>query len=173
MRVFQARNHRAKSQAVEFILNTDGPLTITVEPMAPVRSLARNSQLHAIIGDIAAQKQWDGEWLNVEQWKRLLVAAWMRETGRAIKLVRSLDGTTFDPLYQRTSRLTEAECRELIQYIYAWGVDQGVRFTEPTTTNGASHDDSNSNPRSGQHAANGTGRSDLNGADSRSARRVD
>jgi hypothetical protein len=98
----------------------------------PKRSNVRNAELHAAITDIAKQIQWGGEWMEAEEWKRLLTAGWMRATGRKVKLVPAIDGHGFDVLYQRTSRLTEAECRDLIQYIYAWGVDQGVVFKEPT-----------------------------------------
>lgn len=131
--VFITRTHRDRSRVAEFILNQpeDVALQVTVEKFTPVRSNTRNAQLHAVIGDIAKQKQWDGEWLSIEQFKRLLVAGWMRATGRKVKLVRAIEGGSFEPLYQRTSRLSEAECRDLIAYVYAWGVDQGVKFTEP------------------------------------------
>jgi hypothetical protein len=97
----------------------------------PKRSLVRNAQLHAVISDIADQLKWHGDYYDTEDWKRMLTAGWMRATQRKIKLVPAVDGSGIDVLYQRTSRLTEAECRELIQYIYAFGVDQGVKFKDP------------------------------------------
>lgn len=97
----------------------------------PKRTLVRNAQLHAVITDVAKQVKWGGEWMEIEDWKRLLTAGWMRATDRQVKLVPAIDGYGFDVLYQRTSKLTEGECRELIQYIYAWGVDEGVKFKDP------------------------------------------
>lgn len=97
----------------------------------PKRSLVRNAQLHAVLTDIAQQLQWHGEYHDVEDWKRMLTAGWMRATNRKVKLVPAVDGSGVDVLYQRTSKLTEAECRELIQYVYAFGVDQGVKFKDP------------------------------------------
>lgn len=126
---FLCNSNKSRAEAAEFILNQSEARIVTVEE--PTRSNVRNAQLHAVIGDVAAQMVWDGEKLSIEQWKRLLVAAWMRATDRPIKLARAIDGTGFDPIYQRTSRLYEGECRELIQFIYAWGVEQGVRFKEP------------------------------------------
>ena len=129
MKIFLTSDHKSRSLACEFILNQPGKLIITVDE--PKRSLVRNAQLHAILQDIAEQVCWHGEYYDIDDWKRMLTAGWMRATGRSVKFVPAVDGSGTDVLYQRTSKLTEAECRELIQYIYAWGVDQNVRFKEP------------------------------------------
>lgn len=96
----------------------------------PTRNLEQNALLHAVLTDIADQLEWAGEKRDLETWKRLLVAAWMRATGRNVTLLPSIDGRGFDALYARTSRLGKAECSELIEYIYAWASDNGVNFTE-------------------------------------------
>ena len=54
-------------------------LTLTLK--AEKRSAPQNAKLHALIGEIAAQKEWAGRKWDAEVWKRLLVAAWMRATG--------------------------------------------------------------------------------------------
>ena len=120
---------RALYECIEH-LPSDRRYVVTVDE--PKRSLVRNAQLHAVITDISEQVQWDGEWLDSESWKRLLTAAWMRATNRKVKIIRAIDGHGIDVLYQRTSKLNESECRELVQYIFAWGVEQGVVFKEPT-----------------------------------------
>jgi hypothetical protein len=97
----------------------------------PVRNGEQNALLHAAISDVAEQLQWAGEKRDKETWKRLLVAAWMRATGRRVTLLPSIDGNGFDALYARTSRLTKAECSELCDFIFAWGSDNGVRFSAP------------------------------------------
>lgn len=51
-------------------------------PKEPTRSLDQNAKLHAMCGDIAKQMPWMGRKLSTDDWKRLLVDAWMRETGR-------------------------------------------------------------------------------------------
>ena len=100
-----------------------------------IREAKRNDQqnrlLHAAISDIARQVAWAGKQRDRETWKRLLVAAWMRATGRNVTLLPSIDGAGFDALYARTSRLTKGECAELVDYIHSWGADNGVRFTAP------------------------------------------
>lgn len=130
MKVFNAKSHQAKAAACEWILNYPNALIISCDE--PKRTNVRNAQLHAVLSDIAEQLQWHGEYYETEDWKRMLTAGWMRATKRSVKLVPAVDGSGVDVLYQRTSRLTEAECRELIQFFYAWGVDQGVQFKEPT-----------------------------------------
>jgi len=76
--------------------------------------------LHALLTEIANSREWGGQRLEVEDWKRLLTAGWMRATGRGVKLVPAIDGQGFDALYQRTSTLSKSEMSELIDYIQAW-----------------------------------------------------
>lgn len=99
------------------------------------RTLDQNAKLHAMFTDISKQLQWDGEWLDVESWKRLLTAGWMTATGRKIKLVRAIEGEGFTPLYQRTSKLNVKETIELIEYVTAWAVDKGVHFYDTAKEN--------------------------------------
>lgn len=128
-RTFAAKTHRQRAAAAEYVLNMEGDWMVTIHE--PVRSLTRNAQLHAVLTDISRQVKWHGEYYDVEDFKRLLTAGWMRATGRRVKFVPAVDGSGTDVLYQRTSKLSEAECRELIQYCYAFGVDQGVKFRDP------------------------------------------
>ena len=97
---------------------------------SPKRSSDQNAALHAALTEISEQMEWGGERLSVEEWKRLLTAGWMRATGRRAKMVRALDGQGIEVLYQRTSELSKAECSELLEFVMAWAIDQGVRLTE-------------------------------------------
>lgn len=94
------------------------------------RTPEQNAGLHAVLTDILKQMEWNGERLSKEEWKRLLTAGWMKATGRRAKMVRALDGQGIEVLYQRTSELSKSECSELLEFITAWAVDQGVRLTE-------------------------------------------
>lgn len=92
-----------------------------------VRSSEQNRLLHGLIGDIAEQKEWAGQKLDIECWKRLLVAGWERAIGRQARLFPAIDGNGFDVVYQRTSRLSKSELSELYEYISAWAADNGVK----------------------------------------------
>lgn len=91
-----------------------------------VRSSEQNRKLHAVLGDIAKQKQWAGMWLTVEDWKRLVTSAWIRAKGGHVRLMPGIDGQGFDVLYQHTSRLDKSEMAELIEYATVWAIDNGV-----------------------------------------------
>ena len=102
-----------------------------VRPYTEIRPLNKNARFHAVCGEIAKHVPWDGEMLDLEAWKRLLVVAWMKATDRKVKLVRSLDGEGFTPIYQRTSLLSKAEMNELIEYAEAFAVDHDVPLWFP------------------------------------------
>jgi hypothetical protein len=84
------------------------------------RNNEQNALLHAMLTDIAREREWAGKKWDVEDWKRLLTAAWLRTRKEAAIFVPALDGQGFDILYRRTSQLTKGECAELIDFIQAW-----------------------------------------------------
>lgn len=95
-----------------------------------VRSADQNDKLHALLTDIAEQKQWAGQWLDVETWKRLITAAWERASGRSVRIFPSIDNAGVDMVYQRTSRLSKQEMTELIEYATSWAIEQGVKLND-------------------------------------------
>ena len=94
------------------------------------RSGEQNSKLHAVLNDIASQKQWAGQWLDVEAWKRLMVAAWERSEGRSVEIYPAIDGKGMDFVYRHTARMNKQEMIDLIEYATAWAVENGVRIAE-------------------------------------------
>jgi hypothetical protein len=46
-------------------------------------------------------------------------------------LIPALDGHGFDVIYEKTSELSVADCADLCDYLFAWGAENGVRFTAP------------------------------------------
>ena len=106
-------------------------LELSVRPTK--RSDAANARLHALLNDIATQKDWAGQKLDIESWKRLMTAAWLRTKHQQVRMVPAIDGHGFDVLYERTSTLSGAEVSELMSYIEAWGAEHGVTFTDPVT----------------------------------------
>jgi hypothetical protein len=92
------------------------------------RSTQENALLHAMLTHISKHQQWAGKKHSVETWKRLLTAAWCRARGEHIELLPALDGHGVDIVFRRTSELTVAECAELIEFVFAWGAANDVRF---------------------------------------------
>jgi len=79
---------------------------------------------------VARQATWAGAKQDAETWKRLFVSAWCRATGESVTILPALDGHGVDLVPRRTSKLTKAECCELIEYITAWAVEHGVELDE-------------------------------------------
>lgn len=91
-----------------------------------VRSHEQNAKFHALLQDISQQRQWAGQWLDCEDWKRLMVAAFERANSSAPRIFPSLDGQGIDMIYRRTHRMSKQEMSELIEYATAWAVQNGV-----------------------------------------------
>lgn len=102
----------------------------------PTRTLEQNAALHSAISDIAKQINWHGARMDIDEWKRLLTAAWARAEKEPVTLVPALDGQGFDVLYRRTSLMTKRELSSLIDYLHAWGTDQGVKWSDMTYRGG-------------------------------------
>lgn len=103
-----------------------GPVQITLDE--PKRTLAENALLHTLITELARKLEWAGKKRDVETWKRLLVAAWMRAEGKPVEILPALDGHGVELIPVRTSKLGKRACADLIEFIYAWGAEQGVRW---------------------------------------------
>lgn len=115
-----------------WIVSTQTPLTLTIASLT--RSGEQNARLHATLADVAKQVEWAGKTRDVETWKRLMVAAWLRTKGEPLELLPAIDGHGFDIVMTRTSKLSRGECADLMTYIEAWGSEQGVKWSAPAAT---------------------------------------
>lgn len=103
-------------------------LVLTIKPEG--RTGSQNAALHAWISEIASSVEWAGQKRDVETWKRLLVASWLRARGESLEVLPALDGHGVDIVFRRTSSLTKAECAELLDYVQCWAA-QNVPVDEP------------------------------------------
>jgi len=79
-----------------------------------------------MLTELSLRVDWCGKKLPMEVWKRLCMAAWMREERQSPQLVPALDGNGVDIIYERTSRLTKDECGRLMEWITAFAAERGV-----------------------------------------------
>jgi hypothetical protein len=100
------------------VLQGGGRWVLVLRPQK--RSLEQNARLHARLTEIASRHEWAGRKRDVEVWKRLLTAAWLRARGESVEILPALDGHGVDVVFRRTSDLTKAECAELMEFIDAW-----------------------------------------------------
>lgn len=102
---------------------------LTLEVRQRTRSVEQNALLHAMLSEIAAQKEWAGAKRDAETWKRLLVAAWCRARGESVELLPAIDGHGVDIVFRRTSKMTVAEVSELCEFIMAWAVENDIALS--------------------------------------------
>lgn len=101
---------------------------LTIKPAT--RSGEQNRKLHAMLGEIAAQKEWAGAKRDSETWKRLLTAAWTRARGEPTEFLPALDGVGVDIVFRRTSSLTRGEMSELIEFVLCWCAENGIALRD-------------------------------------------
>ena len=105
-------------------------MVLEIKPQT--RSLEQNALLHAALTDISQQVEWMGKKLSVEIWKRLCMAAWLREKKEQPMLIPALDGNGFDVVFEKTSKLSTTQCSELVEWCFAFGAEHGVKFRSGT-----------------------------------------
>ena len=112
-----------------WLMASDTRLTLEIRPEK--RSDAQNRLLHACLSEISKQVEWAGAKRDVDTWKRLLTAAWLRARGEQIEILPALDGHGVDVVFRRTSQLTKAECAELSEFVMAWAAERGIYMPAP------------------------------------------
>lgn len=115
-------NPAVRARAVHWCANL--PEGTRVEFKKPRRTLEQNARMWAMLTDIATQKEHHGRRYSPGDWKVIFLHALGRET----RFVPALDGQGFLPIGQSSSDLTKAEMSDLIELMFAWGAENGVRF---------------------------------------------
>ena len=104
-----------------------GPVVLTLGRQK--RSLDQNSKLWPMLTDISKQVQWmiDGrtDFLSPEDWKDILTAGLDKNQ----RVAPGIDGG-FVMLGKRTSKMNKKQFSELIEFIYWFGSDRGVQWSE-------------------------------------------
>lgn len=99
-----------------------------VEFKKPRRTLDQNSRLWAMLTDVAMQKLHAGRRYTPDQWKVLF----MHGCGREVQFIPSLDNSTFIPWGQSSSDLSKEEMSELIEFMFSWGAENGIVWSDPS-----------------------------------------
>jgi hypothetical protein len=98
-----------------------------VEIKAPKRTLDQNSKLWALLTEVAEQAEWAGKVRTPLEWKDLFTGA-VKVAG-GLEAVPGLEGGLMI-LGLHTSDMSVSEMVELIDYIEAWGTQNGITFSE-------------------------------------------
>lgn len=95
------------------------------------RSNEQSAKYHAMLGEIAAQASHLGAKWSTEDWKRLLVDLFAKETGlQGGKIIPSLDSTGIVQLGLQTRNFTKEQAMEFITFLEAWGTTNGIIFKD-------------------------------------------
>ena len=103
----------------------EAPADWTVRFGPPKRTDDANAAMWAMLEDIARDVVWHGLKLTREEWKDVLTAGLKR-----LKVVPGIDGG-FVVVGASTSRMSQAEFRDLLALIDAFGTERGVVWSEP------------------------------------------
>jgi hypothetical protein len=114
---------------------------VTIEEAAKSRD--QEQKYHAMVGDIAKHCEFMGRKWDREDWKRLLVDAFvrvMREQAKAqgkpdpfaeeCRMVPTLDGSGFVQLGAQTRGFKKGMASDFIEFLYSYGSESGVVWSE-------------------------------------------
>lgn len=94
----------------------------------PRRTIEQNDRMWAMLTDVARQKTLSDRKWSTSQWKCIFLHA----CGRELSYLPPLDGKGgFIPWGQSSSDLSVAEMSELIEFMFAWGAENGVTWSDP------------------------------------------
>ena len=104
---------------------------LRMEIKAQSRSDEQSAKYHAMIGEIAEQASHLGAKWSAEDWKRLMVDLFAKETGlQGGKIIPSLDGSGIVQLGLQTRNFTKEQAMEFITFLEAWGATNGIIFKD-------------------------------------------
>lgn len=103
----------------------EAPDNAVVSIAKPTRTPPQNKKMWAMLQDVCAAKPEGRNWTR-ETWK----AAFMQSLGHQCQFAEGLDGSGPFPVGFRSSHLTVAQMRDLIEVIYEYGSRHGVKWKE-------------------------------------------
>lgn len=104
------------------------PLKTRVDIRGPKRTLSQNDKMWAMLTDIVVQnKTINGQKLSTDDWKSVFLEA----IGREQKALPRLEGDGFFTIGHSSSSLSTLEMSDLIEFIFAWGAENDVIWSDP------------------------------------------
>ena len=123
-------NEPSRIAALQYIRSIQiiKPYELTIKEVKSVRTIEQNNKMWAMLGDIALQTNWYGQFLTKEEWKDIMSAGLKKQ-----RAVPGIDGG-FVILGTHTSKMSIREMIDLVDLMYAFGADpeHRVYWTEPT-----------------------------------------
>jgi hypothetical protein len=104
-------------------------LTLEIKPASKSRD--QEEKYHAIIGDIAKQAQHMGAKWSAEDWKRLLVQEFCRQSGlESGQIIPNLAGDGIVQLGRQTRKFTKEQASEFVAFLICWCDQNGIMLND-------------------------------------------
>lgn len=116
------RSVEQRARAIGYVRTA--PQGFVVRINRQTRSASQNDKMWAMLADVAKARPMGREH-TPEVWKALF----MHGCGHEVQFAEGLDGHPF-PLGFRSSKLNTTQMADLIEFIYAWASEKGVRWSE-------------------------------------------
>jgi NinB protein len=102
-----------------------------VEFKAPKRTDDQNSMMWVLLTKVSIQLKWHGRHLTPDDWKLQFLDALRRAKNEELRIIPNIDNTGFVNLSASSSDLSKDEMSDMIELIYKFGAEHGVKFNEP------------------------------------------
>lgn len=107
----------------------DSGNNLVMEIKLSSKTREQEEKYHAMINDIAKQAKHLGAKWSADDWKRLLVDQFMRDTrDSGGKVIPNLDGTGIVQLGFQTRNFTKEQASEFVEWLYAWSAEKEINL---------------------------------------------
>ena len=133
-RIYRLVHDEARRRAANDCLHAEHGFIVTIDE--PSKTREQEARYHAMFLDISKQCEFMNAKWTAEDWKRLLVDAFSRvmvsqgtPLSQGGRIVPALDGNGFVQLGIQTRKFRKKEASEFIEYLFAFGAEQGVKWS--------------------------------------------
>jgi hypothetical protein len=129
--VFYLRSPQIRQNLIEHIKNLplDQSKPIEVEVSPPKRTLSQNRKMWPLLHDLALQVVWYGERYDEDDWKDMITALVAKAQKQEQRTAPGIGGGVV-MFGQRTSKMRVGQMVDVIEAIYWFGTEQGVKFSD-------------------------------------------
>jgi len=129
--VYYLRNSQILQSLLDQIrqlpLDPSKPFEIEVSP--PKRSLSQNRKMWPLLHDLSLQVVWYGEKYDEDDWKDMITALVAKTKKQEQRTAPGIGGGVV-MFGERTSKMRVGQMVDVIEAIYWFGTEQGVKFSE-------------------------------------------
>ncbi len=128
---FHLVSESVKQSAINYIssLPVDYKRPLVLDIKESTRTLGQNRKMWPLLKDLSDQVIWYGNRYDSDDWKDLITALVAKTKKQEQRMAPGLDGGVV-MFGQRTSKMTVREMVDVIEAIYWFGTQQGVKFSE-------------------------------------------